>query len=302
MYSNRWWESYLVRYFMPSIAGIALVGWLTFVAGEEFKNVILFSGWKGELSAQILILLILYGNLFCYIASYPVLSFHATRVIDLKDGVWRPNVLDGYLITGVLAIVSLLAAIYVPKEAGFSAALCLVVIVAILQLCRLSISMKLTAMEGLEESASAAYAFAHALAKRRGALEVTKETTGPSPKSEKDDPRALVRSERVTHWHREVIETYRHMREHGNSAFIFVLELVLAAVCFLALKDGSVDVSVKLTRIGIIFAVWAIPAASVHLLGQAMERRFSHFDRRIAIAKEKLKEGAKAQGRAPSKK
>lgn len=83
--SNRWWESYLVRYFMPSIAGVATVGWLSSIAGNELKNILFFGLLGTELSAPVLTLLVIYGNLFCYVASYPILGFHATRVIDHDD-------------------------------------------------------------------------------------------------------------------------------------------------------------------------------------------------------------------------
>ena len=42
--SNRWWESYLVRYFMPSIAGVAIVCWLTSACtnGPKLKEILFF--------------------------------------------------------------------------------------------------------------------------------------------------------------------------------------------------------------------------------------------------------------------
>ena len=39
---NRWWENYLVRYLMPSIAGIAIVSWLSYVAEPGFIKVLFF--------------------------------------------------------------------------------------------------------------------------------------------------------------------------------------------------------------------------------------------------------------------
>ena len=42
--ANRWWESYLVRYFMPSIAGVAIVIWLGDIAGKQFSRTMILEG------------------------------------------------------------------------------------------------------------------------------------------------------------------------------------------------------------------------------------------------------------------
>jgi len=72
------------------------------------------------------------------------------------------------------------------------------------------------------------------------------------------------------------------MREHGNSAFIFVLELILAAFCFCLLKAFSQEsAEFKISAIGVLLSIWALPAMFVHFLGQHIERRFSWYDRRL---------------------
>src|SRR5688572_24961992 len=82
--TNRWWENYLVRYLMPSIAGVVIVSWLSDVAGRDFKELLWIPTQAADLNGVRLILLFLYGNLFCYIASYPILCFHATRVLEIR--------------------------------------------------------------------------------------------------------------------------------------------------------------------------------------------------------------------------
>ncbi len=107
--SSRWWENYLVRYFMPSIAGMAIMGWLTSISHPMVKEILFFGFLGKELSAPALVLLILYGNLFCYVASYPILGFHVTRVTDFKDSIWKPTILDGYILSIVVGVFALLA-------------------------------------------------------------------------------------------------------------------------------------------------------------------------------------------------
>jgi len=83
--TNRWWENYLVRYLMPSIAGVAIVSWLCAQGGDDLRQKLYLPPHTSPLGTPSLTLLFLYGNLFCYVASYPVLVFHATRAIDLGD-------------------------------------------------------------------------------------------------------------------------------------------------------------------------------------------------------------------------
>lgn len=285
MYSNRWWESYLVRYFMPSIAGIAIVAWLVSVGGDDFRKILFFGHVGEELTTPVVILLVLYGNLFCYIASYPILGFHATRVIDYSDVGWKPTKFDGNIVTFSVGVLTLLVIIVVPNMYWQIFSFAIVIIFSAIQLCRVKISINKGEFKGLKGQTPKVYAYVHALAKRRGNLEIT------NISALADTDRNFVRSntsnnndsktiKKTTNWHKEVIESYRHMREHGNSAFIFFLEIILSALCFMLLSVNT-NANVKLSMVAILFSIWALPAISVHMLGQSIERRFSHFDRRV---------------------
>jgi hypothetical protein len=128
------------------------------------------------------------------------------------------------------------------------------------------------------------YAYAVRLAMRRGKREekIEKDArpviiTDAEVEDYDDDDRLITTlGEKV--WHKEYMETYRHLREHGNSAFIFILELVLATLIYCVTVPSESEAK-QLSTIGILFAVWAFPALSAHLIGQYLERRFSHFER-----------------------
>jgi hypothetical protein len=77
------------------------------------------------------------------------------------------------------------------------------------------------------------------------------------------------------------MDTYRHLREHGNSAFTFILELALAGLVYCVITKPGQTPPQQLGAVGALFAIWAIPAVFVHFLGQSLEQRFSHFDRRV---------------------
>lgn len=267
---------------MPSIAGVATVGWLSSIAGNKLENILFFGCLGTELSAPILTLLVLYGNLFCYVASYPILGFHATRVIDHNDASWRPSCLDGHLLSLGMGIATLLFATLAPKSMGVVAAFSLAALFSIAQLVRLVKAIKRKPIKGLKGETSLAYGYIYAIAKRRGVAEQnTSSTTQQQPEDGEEFSPEEITEQKTTHWQREVVDTYRHMREHGNSAFIFFLELVLASLCYLVLSVEGYSAQQQLSLIGILFAVWALPAAAIHMLGQIIERRFSLFDRKL---------------------
>jgi hypothetical protein len=286
--TTRWWENYLVRYLMPSIAGVVIVNWLCSYGGNGLR-LLLFLPTTGErLDATSLTLLFLYGNLFCYVASYPVLVFHVTRVMDFSDGKWRAKPLDGYIATIVLTAIAFGVFHYATPELHYWLAFLMVVGFVAIQLTRIGlVFFRRIRVQGTSGTVSPAYGYAYALARRRGIP--AKEETDESPaKKERDeasntddlDDEGLTTVRRDA-WRQEYMDTYRHLREHGNSAFIFLLEIALASLTFCIItKPGQLPAQ-QLGAIGTLFAVWALPATFVHLLGQHLERRFSHFDRRV---------------------
>ena len=81
---NRWWENYLVRYLVPSIAGMFILMWLNKNSGgsgilEKYLPMLKLTNDK-DFNTASLTGWLLFGTLYCYIASYPVLVFHAIRV------------------------------------------------------------------------------------------------------------------------------------------------------------------------------------------------------------------------------
>lgn len=157
---------------------------------------------------------------------------------------------------------------------------------AFLQIMRVISCQRLIKVDGFDEPVSQIYAYAFFLAKRRGIAE-ERNTTKQIAKDQEDEntgDRFDEESEwqKKSNWRKEFTDTYRHMREHGNSAFIFILELILAVFCFCLLKAFSVECAAyKVSAIGVLLSIWALPAVFVHFLGQSLERRFSLYERRL---------------------
>lgn len=298
--TNRWWENYLVRYLMPSIAGVAILGWLCAHAGDELCALLFLPPHNKPLDATALTLLFLYGNLFCYVASYPVLVFHATRVIDFSNGKWPAKPLaDGYISVFVITILAF--ALFHVHSADFRyyAAFGLALLLTGIQFVRLYQAIcRSVQMGGLSGSVSQAFAYAYALARRRGIPEETS-----SSKNWDDEPNEStefggeVTTSRTIAWRREFVETYRHLREHGNSAFIFLFEIALAALVYSVIKKQGQTPVQQMGAIGTLFAIWAFPSIFVHFLGQHFERRFSWFDRRIGPAETQADSHARSHKR-----
>ena len=279
--ANRWWEYYAVRYLMPSVAGVVIVKWLCSHGERALLTLLSLPSADQRIDTPSLVLLFLYGNLFCYIASYPVLVFHATRVLDFSDDKWTGQFFSGYTITILLAAVAFLLTL-AHQECRYWAAFVLVAAFAIIQLRRLwrvlgtrVVVDKCHGVDGKEGgTVTLAYGYSYSLSRRRGKVTETTTTTDP------DDDEQVSKTRREL-WHKDYMETYRHLREHGNSAFIFLLELALAALVYCVITGSVHSEQRQVSAVGILFAIWAVPAVFVHLLAQHLERRFSWFDRRL---------------------
>jgi hypothetical protein len=292
--TTRWWEYYLPRYLMPSIAGAAIVNWLCAYGGDGLRSLLLLPIGGKSLDASSLTLLFLYGNLFCYVASYPVLVFHATRVMDFSAGRWKPRVLDGYLVTmGLVTAVFFLRLI--SPQCRYWVAFVGTLIISGIQLARLRavLSNRFT-VPGHGDAVNSAYFYSYVLAYRRGipaveevtdtSRDLIAQTANLSTDDEEEKEEVRTRRSHTNLWRREFMDTYRHLREHGNSAFIFLLELALAALVFCVITKPEQTPEHQLGAIGFLFAIWSVPSVFVHLLAQHLERRFSRYDQKLPTA------------------
>jgi hypothetical protein len=278
---------------MPSIAGAVVVSWLVSRAHAQVRELLYLPKAGAILDTPSLILLFLYGNLFCYVASYPILCFHVTRVVDFKAGRWRANPLvDGYLVTIEVATAALLCAIFAPPLWHFPIVFALILSFVVAQLHRIySVLSPRIKVDGLAETVCPAFGFSYALARRRGIPEESEETTKPQhvvgvdrgleAEVEEDDEFGVLTTRRRISWRPEFMASYRHLREHGNSAFIFIQELTLAALLSCIISRPTTSGVEQLGLVGIILGSWAAPGIFVHLIGQHLERRFSRFELRL---------------------
>lgn len=253
---TRWWEFYVVRYAMGTVVG-AIVFYLL-CKGNTILQPLLFetgtaaSSNKGSpvpisLDGSRLTLLAAYGLVYCYIASAPILVFHAGRFLLRLDTTkstkakWIAWCLSLPFVTSVVSCWYLVATTSNQVTMLVSSVFFLVCV-----LWLEGIVVYRTLVHSID-----LYQFYVGLSERR------KTTDG------------------------EIVESYRHLREHGNSFFIVFLEIALAIVLF-----GTGMLASKLTGASnattgecvayiVVLVLWILPAVLVWVIATVLERRFA---------------------------
>ncbi len=78
----------------------------------------------------------------------------------------------------------------------------------------------------------------------------------------------------------DIVDSYKHLREHGNAALIIICELFLAALCRPIFFDGN-HVSLGLENfrlLGLLIGIWSLPAACIYFFGHHLEYQFVNND------------------------
>ncbi|MCB5186150.1 hypothetical protein LG201_13125 [Methylobacillus gramineus] len=194
-----------------------------------------------------LIFLAMYGLVFCYIASTPILVMHSARMFFNMNDFRLNDVLNEYkncdkwlniikfLIFPIM--VSIAAGELILKckyQSSYLEFITCFFVVSILIEYQILLVYKTISRN------SEVYNFYKALSKARDSKS-------------------------------NMIESYRHLREHGNAFAIVICEFFLGALLFQVGKMEGVTISIY----AIAVVIWLFPAALVWLSGSAIERRFS---------------------------
>lgn len=241
---NRWWEFYFVRYFVGTALGAIVVLFLATANSPVFTSqgelaTILKTLKPEKFESGYIAVLATVGLAFCYIASAPILVLHAIRGSLLK--VRKSTDCKLVLIFSVLVLALsgaqgavLWSALEIKGDPWVSqefyagtAFLFLVSLIFVGQLFLLWLSMS-----GRENHS---FEYYDQLVKRRASTDAAGS---------------------------EYVESYRHLREHGNAFFITLLELLLGAALFYSPVPW-----------GIVLMLWIFPAAGVWFFGTLLESR-----------------------------
>ena len=285
---NRWWENYLVRYLVPSIAGMFILMWLnnnsvesgiveagvmkletvkteivevSVISNETVKTGILeqylpmlkLTDGKDFNTASLTVWLLL-GTLYCYIASYPILVLHAVRVHLLDKKNISPKLFILFILLSMICFVLVLVLVLVLRLGlgfGFGLGFAFVIIFSGFQCYFLYEVTKVT-----EEGEG--YDYMKHLTKAKNPVKTDTET---NPGYIKD-----------------ITDSYKHLREHGNTALIILLEILLAFILYFSLHFERENKFMDFSIVSIILIIWIFPAALVYFYGHLLERKFSEFD------------------------
>lgn len=241
---GRWWEFYFVRYFVGTALGAIVVLFLAasdspvFVSQGELATVLKTLKPEKFESGYVAVLATV-GLAFCYLASAPILVLHAVRGSLIRVR----NSKDWKLVAKFLVLVSLVAGAQVRvlwiaintkgnpwlSQDFYAGAvfLSLVSFIFVGQIFLLWLSMS-----GREQHS---FEYYDQLVKRRASTDAAGT---------------------------EYIESYRHLREHGNAFFIALLELLLGAALFYSPVPWA-----------IVLMLWILPAAGIWFFATLLESR-----------------------------
>jgi len=267
-----WWDYYYVRYFVGSIAGaIFLLGaiktnsvldaqfsdWFRVLAGTS--DTAKSSGEHADLpTLGALAGLGTVGLAFCYLASAPVLLMHALRErfgSGIQSYNWvRRIIVWTTLLVGVLALIAGVVSSMRDTNTGLIAG-----------------SPWLTSAIAWLGRAAPYVPYTLLVATqlfflwpkkpdqiRDGYVVLAKERAEASKKDVGGKEGVTAAS--------EYIESYRHLREHGNALLIIVLEAVLAAALAAAPSVGC---------FGLLVVAWILPATFAWFLGTYLEKNLA---------------------------
>lgn len=232
MESNRWWEFYFVRYFIGSVLGALVVMALAFHPESRLSSVIAslfdFSGSDVlKLKSDHFWVILSFGIAFCYLASAPILVMHALRAnIDFQGGISTNIKVWAYRILVLSIALSLLYFWSGQDLTKLPFALVYAFIVA------LQLNLVIPAVFN----------------RFRLVFDFYKRLTRNRAKDSAD--------------RKQYIESYKHLREHGNAFLILFCELVLGCALFF---------SSSLSEALLVVMIWLIPTIPIWFLGTSLE-------------------------------
>lgn len=229
--NSRWWENYLVRYFVGSVVGAGIVVFLNTYCGSPFYGVL--PSRLEDASFKEVAIVASVGFAFCYVASAPILTAHGTRdhlrLSEIRR-YWPVWIVVPLLATGAAWYFlsnsrpfSNLGAVAFGVTVGFQ----VVLLVA-------ALSDRLSSIFLFYSNLSAA--------RSNQASQIS-----------------------------EYVESYRHLREHGNAFSILLAEVTLGFIL--------VSLPSKLSSVPVFF-IWMLPASACWLIGTILESRLAYAPRR----------------------
>lgn len=231
-----WWEFYGIRYAQGTVIG-AMIVYFLFARTESLKGILFLPCDAKDFGMSHLILLAIYGLTYCYIASAPILVFHAGRGLLFKSRTnskpYKGNVirlLSAFLPPIIITYFYLLSSNSVQ---GASALLIYTTILTLQVVTLFNIFI---------------FRWPESIAYYR-----------------------IIIKKRKTFERSGYVESYKHIREHGNSFFIVFLQFILAIPIFIFVSQPHITDEDAVRHLCMIIFPWIIPAATIWAFGNKLE-------------------------------
>lgn len=298
--SGRWWEFYAIRYGVGGVLGGAIV-FLLLKNNDSLKS--LLFGLGGEtINWPQFALFLSFGFAYSYIASAPILVFHVSRfALETKAARLSSSIAKWIMIPSIyFAFVSLLLSdgfVYAGLLDLLSASLICGGIFALLKLGRFHANVMRgsnwsVAIEWVAYIVICVVLIIFALSpmnddRTMNFLIILLAALVVWPQyiligMTVNHSRSLFRYYNRLSYKRsrckgDFVESYRHLREHGNAFFILLTEIILGAILFHSgqIPGAHAEAAQSQSMIYVIVIVfWIAPAVSVWIIGTHLERQF----------------------------
>jgi hypothetical protein len=231
--SLQWLETYVIRYTTGTILGSIIV----YILCKKYENLtpLLFGLDINKIeNPHIFLLLLAYGLCFCYIASGPVLILHAGRFYPrLIENFSRKNkILNSSILFGVPTVLSL-GYLLITSYHSFS----------ILFFFELTLATLLLWGQY--------FVVAHIFIYKNDFYNFYKKLSMIRKKQE----------------NKELVESYRKLKDHGNAFMILFCEVALGFLLYCANIFDEISTSVNF----IILLLWIVPAAAIWIGATSIE-------------------------------
>ncbi|MEV3818792.1 hypothetical protein RI537_22120 [Aeromonas salmonicida] len=236
--NGHWWEFYGVRYAQGTVVGAMIVFFL-FSQNEALKKILFIPSDPKDFGMPHLILLAVYGLAYCYIASAPILIMHAGRGLIFESPTNR-HIHDGIIrrIISTLLPPTISVIWYTYSNNAFDILGCLALFMYVML-----ISFQFTIIYSIF-SGSWIKTINYYLA---------------------------IASKRKQHKTSSYVESYKHIREHGNSFLIVAFQFFLACPIFMFVSQPEISNENAIRHLALIIMFWIIPASTIWLFGNKLE-------------------------------
>ncbi len=232
--ASHWWEYYVVRYFIGTIVGAGAILMFNEESASPLKGALFpaISSFK-DAGIHHLLVLIALGLAYCYIASAPILTMHALRAqIEFDSKRCFSSASAWFVAFFSILLISAYLFLSLPLSSWRFIAIVFVCLILALQFT-LFVEAKQNSFEKITN-----YYWSLSSARASAAPQV-----------------------------QEYVESYRHLREHGNAFAIIIFELGFAM--------AAISVP-SLSMLAILLLLWVIPAAGVWMVGTVLETKLAN--------------------------